>query len=161
MLNCVVVNFVYYDFLLFSQFSGLSLALPQYINLLTFEPWKDNQILIRFEHILEISEATDLTSNITFNLHDVFLNFDIIDLRETTLAANQWKNEASRYTFREDQDNYLSPNIEIRRRGGYERMRYLQSSRHENPEKDGDNDFIISLKPMEIKTFIIRLDWKP
>ena len=150
------------------------MALPKYVNLLTFEPWKNNQVLIRFEHILEKSEATNSTSNITFNLHDVFLTLDIIDFRETTLAANQWINEASRYTFREDEDDYLPPNFEIeeaadiamrrlRTRVGNKRIRqYDEHEFIENREKNADDvDFIISLKPMEIRTFVIGLGWKP
>lgn len=81
----------------------MSLSLPQNINLLTFEPWKDNTLLVRFEHILERDEdPTAYSKPVTFNLRDVFAGLHIAEVRETTLAANQWIEEAVRFSFKEE-----------------------------------------------------------
>lgn len=77
-------------------------SLPQNVNLLTFEPWTDGSILVRFEHLLERNEdPASYSKAVTFNLMDIFPGH--YEARETTLAANQWLNEAKRFTFKEDQ----------------------------------------------------------
>lgn len=81
----------------------MSLSLPQNVNLLTFEPWKDNSVLVRFEHILEREEDPAAYSKpVTFNLRDAFAGLHIAEVRETTLAANQWIEEAVRFNFKEE-----------------------------------------------------------
>lgn len=69
------------------------------------EPWKDGSLLVRFEHILERSEDPQKYSqSVTFNLGDVLRGLSIAEIRETTLSANQWINEAKRFTFDESND---------------------------------------------------------
>lgn len=86
----------------------MTLSLPQNVNLLTFEPWKDGALLVRFEHILERDEdPQQYSQSVTFNLADVLRGLNIAEIRETTLAANQWMNEATRFTFRESNDSNI------------------------------------------------------
>lgn len=81
----------------------MSLSLPQNINLLTFEPWTENTVLVRFEHILERDEDPAAYSKpVTFNLRDAFAALHIAEVHETTLAANQWIEEAVRFSFKEE-----------------------------------------------------------
>lgn len=69
------------------------------------EPWKDGTLLVRFEHILERNEdPQSYSQSVTFNLADVLRGLSITEIRETTLAANQWINEAQRFTFQESND---------------------------------------------------------
>lgn len=50
------------------QFAGLTRSLPVNVQLLTFEPWKDDSHILRFEHILEKDEDPVLSRRVTINL---------------------------------------------------------------------------------------------
>lgn len=50
------------------QFSGLRRPLPKNVHLLTLEPWKDNALLMRFEHVYEVDEHPELSGPVTFNV---------------------------------------------------------------------------------------------
>jgi len=80
-------------------FSMLTSSLPQNIHLLTFEPWHDNEILIRFEHILEKDEDPVFSQSVQFNVKDFLNGFKIIDMRETTLDGNAWLADNRRMEF--------------------------------------------------------------
>ncbi|XP_055636185.1 lysosomal alpha-mannosidase-like [Toxorhynchites rutilus septentrionalis] len=122
-----------------SEFSALSASLPPNVNLLTFEPWKKPlTYLVRFEHLLEANEDPQFSQPTSFNLQSLFSNFNIGSVRETTLAGNQWKKDSSRLKFRAD------PVVPT------EKM----SSPHGAVQND---DFDITLTPMEIRTFVIEM----
>lgn len=109
---------------------------------MTFEPWKDGGFLIRFEHLLEKDEDPELSAPVRFNLNDVFANSDI-DLRELTLAGNQWIEDLNRLRFKADTSDFLDPT-------------------NEEPVKSpsAPPDMEITLNPMEIKTFVMFLNPK-
>lgn len=105
---------------------------------MSFEPWKDDSFLIRFEHIVERNEDTQLSASTRFNLLDVFPGFDI-DLKEVSLSANQYIEDFQRLHFDKESVDFLDetampPTV--------------------SPELE------ITLNPMEIKTFIITLSPK-
>ncbi|XP_037910288.1 lysosomal alpha-mannosidase isoform X2 [Hermetia illucens] len=81
---------------------GISQSLPQNINLMTLEPWHTNEILLRFEHILEKEDDEQYSKPITFNLKDVLRFLKIQHVRETTLDGNMWLDEMQRLTFTPD-----------------------------------------------------------
>lgn len=154
----------------------LSLSLPQNVHLLTFEPWKDGTILIRFEHILERDEDLEYSNPVTFNFFDVFHSFNVYELRELTLAANQWLSETQRMTFTaesknkssSDEDLPLGRSISIVNEN--EAGPALEVSKHQQKRNRNhlgrrsevdDDDFTITLKPMQIRTFVVTLEWKP
>lgn len=137
--------------MLILQFSGLSQSLPKNVHLLTFEPWKSDSILVRFEHILEKDEDKKYSQNATFSLIDVFDFFNVADVRETTLAGNQWLNEAERFKFRADSENFE----QIPSSTGQANFTNLGDSVSTPLASDG---YKITLQPMEIRTFIIRLE---
>lgn len=152
------------------QHSSLTLSLPQNVHLLTLEPWKANSILIRFEHILEKNEDPKYSKSVTFNFKDVFRSFDVEQIQETTLSANQWLNDAVRFKFRadknqDDKQNEIGhevkgenkPNPEISPR--HDRHRTHKKS--ETLLNDDHDPFTITLKPMEIRTFVVTLEWRP
>lgn len=158
------------------QFSGLSLSLPKNIHLLTFEPWKSDSILIRFEHILAKHEDEQYSQAVTFNFQDVFRSLDVASIRETTLSANQWLNQAKRLHFKANTDNLnetlassltasnqetnepknnIRPHISGRQYFETSNKRHFK--RHRAAEYD-QSDLKITLKPMEIRTFIVELE---
>lgn len=110
---------------------------------MTFEPWKDGTVLIRFEHLLEPNEDIKYSESVSFNLKEVLHNFEVTEIRETTLAANQWLSEAVRMKFRHD-DDLKSANV-------FDRM---------SDERGDVNDYVITLNPMQIRTFVVYFKWK-
>lgn len=105
---------------------------------MTFEPWKDDSRLIRFEHLLEKDEDPALSAPVRFNLADVFPGNDI-ELREVSLSANQWIEDYSRLQFRPENATDFLDVVERKT------SRVAEASTE------------ITLQPMEIKTFIMTL----
>ncbi|CRK86319.1 CLUMA_CG000160, isoform A [Clunio marinus] len=116
--------------------SGLKTSLPTNVHLLTYEPWKENSILIRFEHIFESNEDGELSKPAIFNISEVF--HGAVDFTEMTLAANQLREELNRLNFNEEevllQQNDKKTNLQLI-------AKIL--------------DPMIVLEPMEIRTFIV------
>ena len=50
------------------QGNGLRKELPPNVQILTLEPWKDDTILLRLEHIFEITEASHLSRPVEVNI---------------------------------------------------------------------------------------------
>nr|XP_032525827.1 lysosomal alpha-mannosidase-like [Danaus plexippus plexippus] len=106
------------------RFSVLRLhGLPRHIHVLTLEPWKGGSVLLRLENTLESYHAIhnlgkDLphdvrNAHITVELRKIFLHAAIKSVRETTLAANQWLEDArqmdwsTRYVYAGGDDGLL------------------------------------------------------
>lgn len=156
----------------FIQYSGLSFYLPQNVHVLTFEPWKDNSALIRFEHILSKGEDSEYSKNVTFNFEDVFRKWGVTSIRETTLAANQWLSDSVRLQFNpetqsserllilndeaitqiiEPQMSEFNIHPEISNRQ-YRKTMYRNFQRDTTADSDA---FQITLHPMQIRTYIL------
>lgn len=133
------------------------MSLPLNVHLLTFEPWKSNSILIRFEHIFGKDEDDIYSQDVSFNVQEVFGTFNIVSMRETTLSANQWLDEANRLNFTNKSDS----NNET---AGHEATERNISPKLEIPNKQittvegSDKNYTITLKPMEIRIFIVELN---
>ncbi|XP_063975684.1 lysosomal alpha-mannosidase-like [Diachasmimorpha longicaudata] len=122
------------------QFKGLNKNLPRNVHVLTLEPWKEGQVLLRLEHLFEIAEAKDLSKAVEVNLLDLFANLVIKEVRETTLGANQWIEDMHRL-------KWVIHTNEV----------------HEELEKQNgtlpvvNGTMVVLLRPMEIRTFIISI----
>uniref|UniRef100_A0A1A9W6T1 Alpha-mannosidase n=1 Tax=Glossina brevipalpis TaxID=37001 RepID=A0A1A9W6T1_9MUSC len=88
-----------------NSFIGLGESLPQNVHLLTLEPWHDGELLVRFEHILEKDEDPEFSKSVKFNIKEILRNFDIQDIRETTLDGNAWLDEHHRMEFVSDSEH--------------------------------------------------------
>lgn len=122
--------------------------MPKNVHLLTFEPWKSDSILLRFEHILSQNEDNQYSKNVTFNLKDVFGTFNILEMRETTLAGNQWLNETKRFKFETENENPKQvPDIIAKENNLNDSETITRNA----------SAYDITLKPMEIRTFIIHV----
>lgn len=145
------------------QYSALSLSLPQNVHLLTMEPWRNFSLLVRFEHILEKNEDPEYSKPVKFNLEDIFRSFDITDVRETTLAGNQWIEEASRLKFRSDPSsggsNGTATTEDMQRR--INMVKYTKYPYKSYNAPNYKADFEITLSPMQIRTFVIQLNDQP
>lgn len=104
---------------------------------MTFEPWKEDSFLIRFEHILEKDEDAELSKPVELNLAQIFQgNFEFSEL---TLAANQFIEENKRLRFKSEGVQ----SVETIERFSKD----LQSRILADP--------VITLHPMEIRTFLM------
>ncbi|XP_052749154.1 lysosomal alpha-mannosidase-like [Galleria mellonella] len=105
-------------------------GLPRHIHVLTLEPWKAGSVLLRLENTLETTERGNLkghkseapegyiaTSHVTVDLRKIFLQLQVKMVRETTLAANQWLDDArqmdwsTRYVYNGADDGILAEDI--------------------------------------------------
>lgn len=119
---------------------------------MTFEPWKDDSILIRFEHLLEKGEDAELSKPVRFNLADIYPNYEI-ELREVSLSGNQWIEDFGRLQFKaETTTDYF---VLINNNSSSWSDRHTKRSTIIDAE-----DLEITLNPMEIRSFIMSLSPK-
>lgn len=159
------------------------MSLPENVHLLTLEPWKPNQLLVRFEHIVALGEDEQLATPVTFDFMDVFRPFEVVGIRETTLAANQWiEHKRLQFTEKVNDSNEIVSNVDqnvrttatnenpitseslpikpiVSARQYYEDRKYGGHGRNRKSETDDENTSI-TLKPMEIRTFIVDIEPK-
>lgn len=121
------------------QYSGLKRPLPNNIQLLTLEPWKDESVLLRFEHIFEYNEDKNLSTPVVLDVQDLFTKFRIVSLKETILGGNQWLSENTKLTWMSENKN--SPNTE-------------QPTRTDQKFSDPKH---VMLTPMQIRTFVAEI----
>lgn len=123
------------------QTEGLRKKLPPNVHVLTYEPWKDGQILMRLEHLFEIGEAAHLSQPVEINITDLFAGFDVVSLRETSLGGNQWIEDMNRLKWKSESND-------IERQGDDDDREKREISSHHGVIN-------VLLKAREIRTFII------
>ncbi|UYV68491.1 MAN2B1 [Cordylochernes scorpioides] len=122
-----------------TRWSALSSRLPPAVHLLTLEPWTDGSLLLRFEHIYEATDDPDgLSRPVSFSLQDVFLNLQILQVKELTLGANQYLDKASRLRWSSE---------------GQPQPRFPWSECRREP--------CVTLKPMQIRTYLVEAQPDP
>lgn len=72
--------------------------MPSNIHLITLEPWADDRLLVRLEHIVEINDDQNLKPTLV-SLSNLFEPFVIVEAIEMTLNANQVKLDAEANRF--------------------------------------------------------------
>ncbi|KAF5279394.1 hypothetical protein FQA39_LY05504 [Lamprigera yunnana] len=113
------------------EFMGLKKELSQQVQILTLEPWNKDQVLIRFEHVLELDEGGTTE---TIDLKDLFTLFKITEVEETDLAGNP-KSDSLRWTS----DGCLGK---------------LENCESQITVPKELTDLTFQLAPMQIRTFI-------
>ena len=72
-------------------------SLPDNIHILTLEPWKENQILLRLEHQFDIDEDPRLSLPVKVNIRKLLnpdtVPYTIKDIKEVALGANMPENK--------------------------------------------------------------------
>lgn len=109
------------------------MALPQNVYLMTFEPWRTDQYLIRLEHLFDKYDDAELSQPVTFDFKDVFPGD--FHFAEVSLAGNQWIEDSKRLRFKQ---------AGLPNSGNEKRFPKLESTS-------------ITLEPMQIRTFIMML----
>ena len=138
------------------KFSGLRDYLPKMINLLTLESWDQENVLIRLEHIFEINEDADYSRPVQVSLRRMFRNFKIVKVREMTLDALQDIEVArvNRLRFQTSTNPYKNYTDEL---GDFVNMDYVSHLIDTSPP--GEDLFIVELRPMEIRTFLVQIHY--
>lgn len=111
------------------QFSNLKTPLPENVHILSLEPWNNNTVLLRLEHILEKNDDENLSKEVTVDLTDLFTKFAIKKLVETALGGNMLIEESVR----------------------------LKWPGQENTSPKKIDGLKVSLAPMEIRTFLAKV----
>jgi lysosomal alpha-mannosidase len=116
------------------NFSTIKNELPLNVHLLTLKTLDDGQVLLRLNHIYAANEDTTYSRPATVDLSNFFVNFDIISMSEMTLSANRPKSQLHRLKWNTKDNNQKVYEVK--------------------------ENFMVTLNPMEIKTYMIRLQPK-
>ncbi|KAK4872844.1 hypothetical protein RN001_014873 [Aquatica leii] len=116
------------------EFSGLKRDLPEQVQILTLEPWNNNTVLMRFEHVLERAEGG---TDVKVDVKNLFQLFEVTHIEETTLAGNkiekklQWNSDGCLGDVDECDVQKVDQSI---------------------------NEFEITMAPMKIRTFVATIE---
>lgn len=117
--------------------SSLSAELPPNIHLLTLEQWKDNGYLLRLEHFFQQNESQTMSSPVKVELKNLFKGFTITEAVEKSLSATTDKANVKRLALK----------------SASEKSRFEPQLNEFNAK-----DLSVTLNPMEIKTFIVKVE---
>ncbi|XP_034129784.1 lysosomal alpha-mannosidase-like isoform X6 [Drosophila guanche] len=116
---------------------------PQSVHLLTLEPFSEHEVLLRLENFLDHIEG----NVVSFNIRSILDDLGGVEIRETTLDGNMPLSEMKRMKFQHDAA------------GSRPKTAEFFTSQHKPlvaHKSQADSKFSVSLKPMQIRTFIIR-----
>ena len=134
------------------------------------EPWTDNQVLVRLEQLFEINEDAKYSKPRRISLRDLFAPFLITEAVEMTLNANQVKRSADEKRMRwtpevDPYANYTNVLTQLDTddlgklpsdpKPMYQ-MSYFTEPNAATSSSGGD-PFFITMYPMDIKTFLVRV----
>ncbi|CAI4224969.1 unnamed protein product [Auanema sp. JU1783] len=95
------------------SYSGLVDPLPDYLNLLSIEKWKDNTLLLRLEHLYQSGEDKENSKPKEIIVNKMFTEFEIVNMEELKLGGNRKVTASSRSNRNRDFKVELRP-MEIR-----------------------------------------------
>jgi lysosomal alpha-mannosidase len=98
--------------------------------------------LLRLEHLQDKDDDSQLSKPVTLSLKSMFSAFDIISAKETSLGANQWVEQVNRMTWPVESNEIKN------------------TSDDDVSKETEDDDLSVTLKPMEIRTYIVDVEWK-
>ncbi|CAG9841045.1 unnamed protein product [Diabrotica balteata] len=113
------INFKWTGLTEFDGYHGLDWQ----INILNFEPWKDDTYLLRVEHIFSYDEDTEMAEKVSIDLKYLFKPYLISSIKELSLGANQ-----------EIEANFDNPNIYQITLGPMEIRTFLVTYEKQNPK---------------------------
>lgn len=125
------------DFL--TIYSFLKQELPPNVHVLTLEHINVNNWLVRLEHFYQTTDDPEgLSKSVKIDFRDLFAAKSVHGVKETIMTATLFYSEAKRLKW-QTVDSQLANEID------YE----IGNEVH---------DFVVTLKPMQIRTFLLRLD---
>ncbi|XP_041674563.1 lysosomal alpha-mannosidase-like [Drosophila eugracilis] len=138
----------------FSKNSGSSSAVakslpsfddfPQSVHLLTLEPFNDDEVLLRVENFKDHIEG----KVVSFNIRPIFDYLNGSEIRETTLDGNLPLSDMKRFKFHAEGSGAR----------GTEPEYYTSAHKPLSTDESQDaSEFAVTLYPMQIRTFIIKI----
>lgn len=119
--------------------SAIGYELPTNIHLLTLQPWAPNTLLVRLAHQFAVDEDAVLSAPVTVDLAQLLEPLGgISEMSEMSLSANQERAEMEANRLR------------------WNSMDSASSSRRSETASSTEG-FQVTINPMEIKTFIVKL----
>ena len=173
--------------LLYKPFpSPLLRSLPKHIQLITFERWSHTQYLLRLGHAFAINEDIVYSTPITIDIYKLFLPiwsvYTPISVVEMNLSVNQPRAgmlaKKIKWRVREDdeeEEEEEGHNYDSSSESDADSANSRSSANSSDGEKDGESvtssklkgrntvetkdedSWLITLKPMEIKTYLITI----
>jgi alpha-mannosidase len=124
------------------RFSALKAGyeLPLNIAVMTLQELNEEEVLLRLANLFEVDESTRLSRTSTVDLLNIFPSHKIKEVKEVTLSANQEKSEVKKLEWNIEASE-ASPKML--------RGRPLR-----------DDETIVEIAPMEIRTFLLRVQRK-
>ncbi|XP_060195923.1 alpha-mannosidase-like isoform X1 [Lycium barbarum] len=112
-------------------------SLPPNVALITLQELDNGGVLLRLAHLYEAGEDVDYSTITKVQLKEMFAGKRIKEIKETSLSANQGKNEMKKMSWNIDHDSGNEP---APIRGGPVDTSHL----------------VVELGPMEIRTFVVK-----
>jgi len=114
-------------------FAPMAAVLPPNVHMLNFRTTEDGRVLLRLHHIFAADEDVKYSQPVQVDLDDLFINLEIVTVTEMTLSSNRPINELHRLVWN-------------------------TASNEEAPFdfKPMDEDHVITIYPMDIRTFLVR-----
>lgn len=106
---------------------------------MTYEPWKKDEYLVRFEHIMDKTDDPLLSLPQTFNISEIFPGD--FQFTEMNLAANQRIEDMNRLHFKQE--------------GGQRSIGDVDSVPSKTAKALSGAELAITVNPMQIRTFIM------
>ncbi|CAL1260740.1 unnamed protein product [Larinioides sclopetarius] len=142
-----------------NDFRGLKRRLPHNVHLLTLERLDDHRILLRLEHFYEVTDEPERT--VTVSLNNLFRPFRVIYFQETTLSANKYLYEVEKLKWRSQDEEDAAFENELSPAPTNDLTEVMEAEANEGyvVNESEDDHLRITLKPMQIRTFILKVDY--
>uniref|UniRef100_A0A8C4Q1D9 Alpha-mannosidase n=2 Tax=Eptatretus burgeri TaxID=7764 RepID=A0A8C4Q1D9_EPTBU len=119
------------------EFSGLRVALPASVHVLSLSRWDAHTLLLRLELQFEKHDDRNLSRTVTINIARMFSTLDVESFKEMTLGANLRLKDLHRLSW------------DTVERENEHRSKAMQ-------EPTDPSDMMVTLQPMQIRTFLVR-----
>ncbi|XP_017057354.2 lysosomal alpha-mannosidase [Drosophila ficusphila] len=117
---------------------------PKSVHLLTLEPFNDDEVLLRVENFKDHIEG----KVVSFNIHPIFEYLNGVEIRETTLDGSLPLSDLKRFKFHAEGSGAR----------GSEPEYYTSAHKPLSANQTQDaSEFAVTLYPMQIRTFIIKI----
>ena len=149
------VSYANYSSSYHQTWSALNQSLPYNVHLLTFDQLSPKVFLVRIEHYFELNEDATFSSPVQVDLQALFYQLgQIDDVLELTLTANLPLSDLQRLVWKTVDNQSSAAKTTSIAKHSLERIKRLFSHLL---DKNSAKSSVITLNPMEIKTFQVTL----
>ena len=131
--------------------SGMKSDFPDNVHLLSFKPRDSNtnEVILRLNHLCEVSDHTDLSKPVRLNVNSHFANaLQFNQATEKTLSLQQDHSQMRRQQWK---------SLNSTSYGEVEAGLPLKQDEVESSNEDAKAAFTVQLNPIQIKTFVAKI----